>query len=163
MICAMMEWKCFLLTYSSCDVAFIAIWVQSIAPIKSGNVSMISPSFTSKCRQMVNCCRNVRTPAQELTWGTQIYTAISVLIHLHFDVRMNVHHFFVRTQRSYMRPLVYWLGCRFLCPQIPQRFQRWVWKQQGPLLASGLRLRQIHLDLRNETVYCEPALTYPVF
>ncbi|TMS12981.1 Cryptochrome-1, partial [Larimichthys crocea] len=62
-------------------------------------------SFTSKCRQRNNSCRNVRTTAMKLAWGTHISTIVSRLIHLNVSVGKDVRHFFVRTQALYMRPL----------------------------------------------------------
>jgi len=52
MICALIKWKCFLLTYtnSSCDGAFIAWCVQSIASITSAK-----PALASNCTLILAC------------------------------------------------------------------------------------------------------------
>ena len=55
------------------------------------------PSITSKCRQRNNSCRNVRTPAMKLTWGTAHF-------HGHFTFHTSERErgtprFFLRTPR----------------------------------------------------------------
>ena len=72
MICTLMEWNCFLLTYtnSSCDGAFIAMCVQSIAPITLGK-----PAPAANCTLMLACSAAL--------YGNLIYVAEMRIIPSH--------------------------------------------------------------------------------